>query len=109
MNQQNYTQQFVTDLFEDWNENQQSDFPLSMRQFCLDWAVPRSTFQGWLDRQATATLPADRFYTPPAAPAEPVVVKFESGIDKPTVEVLRMLANELNAVVSDINEILERL
>ena len=105
---QYYTQTFITNLFEEWNQRQQSDFPPSMRQFCLDWAVPRSTFQGWLKKQAVAALPADRFYSAPNSEAK-TVVKFESGIDAHTADVLRLLANELKAVVTDITEILDRL
>ena len=108
MTPQRYSPQFLTDLFEDWNANQQSQFPLSLNQFCLDWAVPRSTFQGWLKKQAVATLPADRFYSAPASEAK-TVVKFESGIDAHTADVLRLLANELKSVVTDITEILDRL
>lgn len=105
MNQQTYTPSFLTDILDEWNYNQtEAICPMSMRQFCKDWNVPRSTFQGWINKQAVATLPSDRFYS---KPTETDTKK--PPIDTPTVEVLRLLANELSAISSDLNEILDRL
>lgn len=107
--QQTYPPSFVTDILEDWDYNHQGPFVRSMTQFCRDWNVPRSTFQGWLSK--ATPLPAERFYSPPDTAAEPAVAKFKSidAVDASTAEVLRMLANELSAVASDLNEIVNKL
>jgi len=103
--QQKYPSSFTAEILEDWDYNLQGPHTRSMTQFCRDWNVPRSTFSGWLREREP--LPADRFYMEPSSPAEPTVAYFTCG--KPTADVLRMLASELSAIASDLNEIVNEL
>lgn len=99
-----YTDSFKHEILEDWEYISNSNSE-SMREFCSKWDVPRSTFQGWLSK--SKPLPADRFWSAPDGPAEPTVAYFTCG--KPTADVLRMLASELSAIASDLNEIVNEL
>lgn len=106
MSQKQYTASFLTDIFDEWEYNQtHAQCPMSMRQFCEDWNVPRSTFQGWLEKRNLDTLPVDRFYAKPADTPETK----KAPINAEAVEVLRMLASELSAISTDLDELLDKL
>lgn len=106
MSQKQYTPSFLTDILDEWDYNQnEAQCPVSLRRFCEEWNVPRSTFQGWLKKRNPDPLPVNRFY---AGPTEATEVK-KAAIDKEVVEVLRMLASELAAISVDLDEILLKL
>lgn len=103
MSQKQYEPDFLTDILAEWDYNI-SHGGMSMRRFCEDWNVPRSTFQGWLRSKNAAEIPADRYY---AKHVETEVKK--APINPEVVDVLRMLASELAAISSDLDELLMKL
>ena len=106
MSQKLYTPSFLTTILNEWDYNQnKAQCPVSLRHFCEEWNVPRSTFQGWLKKRNPDLLPVNRFY---AGPTEATEGK-KAAIDKEVVEVLRMLASELAAISVDLDEILAKL
>ena len=106
MNQRQYPSNSVAQILEEWEYNQtKAQCPLSMRRFCEDWNVPRSTFQGWLSKQNLESLPLDRFYAKPISVPE----ANKAPVSKEVVEVLRMLASELSAISTDLDELLDKL
>jgi len=106
MSQKQYTPSFITDILDDWDLNQnEAQCPVSLRRFCEEWNVPRSTFQGWLKKRNPDPIPVNRFY---AGSTEATEAK-KAAIDKEVVEVLRMLASELAAISVDLDEILLKL
>lgn len=106
MSQKQYTPSFLTDILDEWDFNQtRAQCPISLRRFCEEWNVPRSTFQGWLRKRNPDPLPVSRFYSEPTDATE----QKKAPVDKEVVEVLRMLASELAAISTDLDEILDKL
>lgn len=80
-----------------------NDTGVSQREFCTYNDIPRSTLQGWIKAAggvAKATVVASAVTTPKV---NGCVISVE------TKEVLCLLVNELNAVVTDLEEIIDSL
>lgn len=109
MNNIDYTSVIVNAMLEGWEYNQQKKSPLSMREFCEEWNVPRSTFQGWLRKDRIALANNINALRANEEGKSSKIKPSRSDVSSQTTEVLRMLANELSAISSDLNEIVDQL
>jgi hypothetical protein len=100
-----YTTESVDDLLNQWTVHREQGW--SQRSFCEEFGIPRSTFQGWLRKQESD----NNFINIPAA--QPVNSRTanngDSVVSAEARQVLGMLINELNAIVSDLDELVTNL
>lgn len=100
-----YTHEYIQDVLSDWEFCDNSN-DKSMREFCEDWDIPRSTFQGWLKR--AEALPENRYYFAPKQEVEDTFIPTE-GRSPAVGEVLQLLAHELSDIAANLSAIASKL
>ena len=104
MKQRNYPTEYADKVMRHWESNKADIVPLSMRKFCEEWDIPRSTLREWITKKNNEALSPSLFYKEPGTANKAAVP-----LDKNVIAVLRLLSNELTALSMDLDAILDPL